>query len=388
MNILLSIIIVMVQCFSVVGGGGTSFDVPRVVDVKWDGVNDEVVFSSLFSSGSVVPGDEKSQSLIVRNSSEFDGVVRVWLVNNTNGQRLNVNNGFYENVFLKWGGDGWSGSRSLKEVYSSPNNTIFMGSGVLNGNSDLRLDVGFLYPLNAPRFDEGGSVIDLGVVVQLGGNDDLRSLTLDGTYRLLDDDGDGLGDIGDSIEWFFTVRNNSSETISNVIVNSGYLGSVVKCPVPYIKPGEKMTCGVDSRVNAGDVLNKKIHLTAFATGLKDNKTRVASAPVVSIVPVDDSTPVYPSGYGELEKTDCAERGYNVRRGEPSYDPSLDLDNDGVICERGALIDENELKTSVVIYFIIGIILSITLGIILYIPAWFNRNNKAKKKDSLETPTNR
>ncbi|GAB3312298.1 hypothetical protein GCM10027298_37400 [Epidermidibacterium keratini] len=94
---------------------------------------------------------------------------------------------------------------------------------------------------------------------------------------VVDANGTGRPDAGDTIDYTFTVTNTGNTTINGVSIDDPKIASVV-CPTTTVAPGESVTCTAtyivsQADLNAGEVVN-----TATASGIDPTGTTITSDP--------------------------------------------------------------------------------------------------------------
>ncbi|WP_420367201.1 DUF7507 domain-containing protein [Curtobacterium sp. L1-20] len=84
---------------------------------------------------------------------------------------------------------------------------------------------------------------------------------------------DGLTDVGDTIQYTFTVTNTGDLTMSNVGVTDAKVGAVT-CPEPTLAPGASQECTADEpyTVTAADLTNGSVDNSATAHGTPPGST--------------------------------------------------------------------------------------------------------------------
>ncbi|MBO3743813.1 DUF7507 domain-containing protein [Actinoplanes flavus] len=122
------------------------------------------------------------------------------------------------------------------------------------------------------------------------------SLTLAKTAALVDGNANALADLGERIDYTFTVRNTGNVTLTAVAVTDPKTGTVA-CPVTTLAPAAQVRCTASYTVRDADVAADDVHNVATAAGTAPSGTVVTSVPAETRTP----TPVYAPGIG-LGKT--------------------------------------------------------------------------------------
>lgn len=93
------------------------------------------------------------------------------------------------------------------------------------------------------------------------------ALTLMKRAHLNDTNNNGLADPGETIAYFYDVKNSGNVTISDLSVADQLAGSVT-CPDTTLAPGDATTCTADTpyTVTEADLLNDAVHNSATASG--------------------------------------------------------------------------------------------------------------------------
>jgi hypothetical protein len=119
---------------------------------------------------------------------------------------------------------------------------------------------------------------------------------------------DGLTDVGDTIQYSFTVTNTGDLTMSNIGVTDAKVGSVT-CPEPTLAPGASQECTADEPyvITADDLTNGSVDNSATANGTPPGSTTpVTSPPSTTSTPTTTPAPALtmvksasPSGEGNF-----------------------------------------------------------------------------------------
>lgn len=122
--------------------------------------------------------------------------------------------------------------------------------------------------------------------------DGTPGLSLEKAAELVDRDGDGLADVGETINYTFTVTNTGNVPLSGIVVNDSKLGPVT-CEATSLAPGERTTCTASYTVNQADIDTGSVRNVATATGTAPGEKPVESPPDGNTVDVDTTGPPGP-----------------------------------------------------------------------------------------------
>lgn len=103
---------------------------------------------------------------------------------------------------------------------------------------------------------------------------------------------DGLTDVGDTIQYTFTVTNTGALTMSNIGVTDAKVGAVT-CPEPTLAPGASQECTADEpyAVTAADLDNDSVDNSATANGTPPGSTTPkTSTPSTTSTPTTTPAP--------------------------------------------------------------------------------------------------
>ena len=103
---------------------------------------------------------------------------------------------------------------------------------------------------------------------------------------LLDEDGDHLADVDETVTYAFTVTNDGNVTLDTIAVDDPKLGTV-DCPAGPLAPGKSMTCTASYVVTQADVDHGSVDNVATATAVPVTETEpIRSDEATASVPAD------------------------------------------------------------------------------------------------------
>ncbi|GAA2985779.1 DUF7507 domain-containing protein [Actinokineospora diospyrosa] len=119
------------------------------------------------------------------------------------------------------------------------------------------------------------------------------SIGLTHTGTLVDANGNGIGDLGEVIDFTVTITNTGNVTLTNVIVEGELSGSPETiCPQPVLAPEASATCArLPYTIRQHDVDVGAVLGIGTAVGTAPSGVQVRSAPVTANIPVFDPDPV-------------------------------------------------------------------------------------------------
>ena len=100
-----------------------------------------------------------------------------------------------------------------------------------------------------------------------------------------DVNGNGKIDVGDSLQYRFTVTNTGARTLTAVVIDDPKLGGTVDCAVPDLAPGDTADCGpIGYTLTAADVAEGKVVNVATVSGAAG--TVIVTAAATATVDLD------------------------------------------------------------------------------------------------------
>ncbi|MDR0960374.1 MAG: DUF11 domain-containing protein [Propionibacteriaceae bacterium] len=172
--------------------------------------------------------------------------------------------------------------------------------------------------------------------------DDNPSLSVDKTGTLNDGDGDGLADVGETIDYVFTITNTGGVTVSAPAIDDPKLtaaGATVTCPADPIDPGATARCTATYTVTQADVDAGSVANSATATGKTPDGSDVPpSTPGTTTTPSDAS-----SGLTLVKKATLNDGNANALAdaGE-TIDYTFTITNTGMVTMTAPGIDDAKL----------------------------------------------
>lgn len=295
------------------------------IALSWSGgsYTTGVLDGSFIGQPRVVPGDERSRVVRIKNNSGERSRLRVSIVNvNTalpqkedmcqlrNGHKSCLTEGyqgnFYEDLKLRW--DMTPGYTSLAASPASFATLDKARNGVtriyevqMAPGEVANLDMGFFFPESATsgnRSNAGPLEAQFDVLVEMSGHAPAPSnkLVIKAFQKLVKDlDKDGYADAGDHILYTFKVTNDSSQPLHDIQVHSALLdqaGIAVRCDKAALAPQQSTMCRAVRAyvVTSADVKSGAVRLVATATGINPQNEEVVSNPDgVKAVPRDVPT---------------------------------------------------------------------------------------------------
>nr|WP_277352197.1 isopeptide-forming domain-containing fimbrial protein [Knoellia sp. DB2414S] len=132
---------------------------------------------------------------------------------------------------------------------------------------------------------------------------------------LRDGDGDGLADVGETVDYEFTVTNTGTVTVSGLRVTDPKLGDVT-CPVTALAPGASATCTAGAyTVTQADVDAGSVQNNATASGTPAGGGETVSGTSSTSTPTDTRTGMQLTKTATLLESDgdgVADAGESVR----------------------------------------------------------------------------
>ncbi|CAL8973791.1 hypothetical protein PROP_01254 [Propionicimonas sp. T2.31MG-18] len=116
-------------------------------------------------------------------------------------------------------------------------------------------------------------------------------LTIAKTGQIIDDDGNGLADVGEHIDYGFTVTNVGNVTMTGVGVDDAMLGPVA-CTPATLAPGAHADCAAAPyTVQQADIDRGYVGNSATAHGTPPTGPNVPSQPSIVIIPAETPQPL-------------------------------------------------------------------------------------------------
>ncbi|KRF20992.1 hypothetical protein ASG90_00825 [Nocardioides sp. Soil797] len=165
------------------------------------------------------------------------------------------------------------------------------------------------------------------------------ALSLVKKATLDDKDGDDRADVGETIQWSFTVTNDGNVTLKDVKVDDPMAGAVT-CEATELAPGKSIECQADAAyvVTQADVDSGQVHNVATASGVPPKGDEVPSDPSETTTPTDSRTALVLDKSNELVDKDGDEKadaGEKIRY-------TFEVTNTGTVTVDGISIDDDML----------------------------------------------
>ncbi len=137
----------------------------------------------------------------------------------------------------------------------------------------------------------GGTVPSNPSTTELKTTPEWPGLVAEKTATLLDTNGNSLGDVGEQIEYTFTLTNSGNVTLTGVTVDDPDAGAVT-CSPTTLAPGAVATCSANSRhtITQDDVDNGSVDNTARGQGVPPSGGVFTGPPTGTSVPGTPQTP--------------------------------------------------------------------------------------------------
>lgn len=150
-----------------------------------------------------------------------------------------------------------------------------------------------------------------------------------------DVDGDGLTDVGDTIQYTFTVSNTGTAAAAAVKVTDAKVGSVT-CPQTTLAAGADMSCAADSLyvITPADVAAGAVNNSATATGTGPDGSQIDSVPSTTSTPTTAPDP-------ELSLAKSADRTELVAGQTVTY--TFAVTNTGNVPLNDVTVDEGDFS---------------------------------------------
>ncbi|UAL28750.1 DUF11 domain-containing protein [Nocardioides rotundus] len=149
--------------------------------------------------------------------------------------------------------------------------------------------------------------------------DRTAALTLDKRGTLADGDGDGLADVGETVNYSFIVENTGTTTLTGLSVTDPKVTGV-SCPTTTLAPGATTTCTATYTVTQGDLDAGGVANTARATATPPTGVDPPAATDSHLIPADvetalalvkDGTPADENGDGRVQAGETIDYTFTV-----------------------------------------------------------------------------
>ncbi|MDR0960373.1 MAG: DUF11 domain-containing protein [Propionibacteriaceae bacterium] len=119
---------------------------------------------------------------------------------------------------------------------------------------------------------------------------DTDGVTMVKTATITNDDGDGLADAGETIQYTFTITNTGTVSLNSLSVDDPMMtrtNTPVACPSIVLGPGESTTCTAEYTVTQADIDSGSLVNTASGRGKTPGGDDVPTPPSTETTGVDD-----------------------------------------------------------------------------------------------------
>lgn len=268
------------------------------ISLSWDGKNYvSDTTQPFFVRQKAFPGSSDGSHIKIKNNGPNDGRLQAKIVEvkTTVDGQSNPSDQFFRDASAVWKGAFGNGSTSFTQLSSSTDGNTLVGEIPLKKGEVV--DVGFGYRMDDASNSYLSSNSRIGsykVNFTLSGADvvaPVSAISLSVVGNLIDKDGDKLADAGESIEWVFTVKNTGNTSLDDIKIISDYLkskGVTAQCEATTLAPGATTTCRATTSVDAAEVKQGKIELTAVVQSKDSSSAPVSSQTATAIVLTDVS----------------------------------------------------------------------------------------------------
>jgi uncharacterized repeat protein (TIGR01451 family) len=161
---------------------------------------------------------------------------------------------------------------------------------------------------------------------------------------LVDDNGNGLADAGEVIDYSFTAYNTGTVTLTDLTLSDPKLeaaGSSLTCPVTRLEPGDQVVCQGSLTVTQADVDGGVVANTATATANPPQGSPVTTQPSTDKTPTDQRPGLLVSKTGQLDD----DNGNRLADVGETIDYSFSLTNSGRVTLTDVSLDDPKLTAA-------------------------------------------